>query len=57
MMSGKSSPLIFHDPKTGVRAVVHGDDFTFLGLETELQQVKRELSEVVEGKRPSWETM
>ena len=43
MMSGKSSPAMFHDPKTGVRAVVHGDDFTFLGFETELQQVKREL--------------
>ena len=43
MMIGKSSPVIFHDPKTGVRAVVHGDDFTFLGFETELQQVKREL--------------
>ena len=35
--------MIFHDPKTRVRAVVHGDDFTFLGFETELQQVKREL--------------
>ena len=43
MVSGKSSPVVFHDPKTGVRAVVHGDDFTFLGFETELQQVKREL--------------
>ena len=43
MTSGKSSPVVFHDPKTCVRAVVHGDDFTFLGFETELQQVKREL--------------
>ena len=39
----KSSPVVFHDPKTGVRPVVHGDDFTFLGFETELQQVKGEL--------------
>ena len=43
MMSGKSSPVVSHDPKTCVRAVVHGDDFTFLGFETEPQQVKREL--------------
>ena len=43
IMSGKSSPVIFQGPKTCVRAVVHGDDFTFLGFETELQQVKREL--------------
>ena len=57
-MSGKSSPVIFHDPKTGVRAVVHGDDFTFLGFETELQQVKRELQRSHQLKvRPSWEMM
>ena len=43
MTSGKSSPVICHDPKTGVRAVVHGDDFAFPGFETELQQVKRQL--------------
>ena len=57
-MSGKCSPVIFHDPKTGVRAVVHGDDFTFLGFETELQQVKRELQRSHQLKvRPSWEMM
>ena len=43
MMSGNTSQVIFQDPETGVRPVVHGDDFTFLGFETELQQVKREL--------------
>ena len=43
MVSGKGSPVVFHHSKTGVRAVVHGDDFAFLGFETELQQVKRKL--------------
>ena len=58
MMSGKSPPVVFHDPKTCVRAVVHGDDFTFLGFDTELQQVKREIQRSYKLKvRPSWETM
>ena len=34
---GKSSPCTFFHPQKGVRCVVHGDDFTFLGNETELQ--------------------
>ena len=29
-VSGKSRPVVFHDPKTCVRTVVHGDDVTFL---------------------------
>ena len=48
LMGGKRSPVEFHDPKTGVR-YVHGDDFTFLGFETELQLVKREMWRVILG--------
>ena len=43
MVTGKSPPVVFHDPKSGVREVVDGNDFTFLGFQTELQQVTREL--------------
>ena len=34
---GKSSPCTFFHPTRGVRCVVHGDDFTFLGCEEELK--------------------
>ena len=33
---GRSSPCMFWNPVTGVRCVVHGDDFTFAGPEEEL---------------------
>ena len=35
---GKSSPCVFWHPITGVRCVVHGDDFTFAGEEEELRK-------------------
>ena len=35
-IQGKSSPCVFHHPTRKVRCVVHGDDFTFLGCDTEL---------------------
>ena len=35
---GKSSPCVFWNPTTGVRCVVHGDDFTFAGNEEELKK-------------------
>ena len=33
---GKASPCAFWNPETGVRCVVHGDDFTFAGRDEEL---------------------
>ena len=33
---GKTSPCAFWNPQTGVRCVVHGDDFTFAGPDDEL---------------------
>lgn len=38
---GKSAPTAFYNPVNGVRCVVHGDDFTFLGFEEDLQDVAR----------------
>ena len=36
-IKGKSSPCTFFHPHKGVRCVVHGDNFTFLGNEDELR--------------------
>ena len=33
---GRASPCVFSHAKRGVRAVIHGDDFTILGFEGEL---------------------
>jgi hypothetical protein len=40
-LRGKSAPTAFFNPKTEVRCVVHGDDFTFLGFEDDLQDVAK----------------
>jgi len=37
---GKYSPVVFFNAQTGVRCVVHGDDFTFAGGKEELMSVK-----------------
>ena len=37
-LRGKSSPCVFWNPHTGVRCVVHGDDFTFAGKDEELEK-------------------
>jgi hypothetical protein len=37
---GKYSPVVFFNGQTGVRCVVHGDDFTFTGSKNELMKVK-----------------
>ena len=34
---GRSSPCTFFHPARGIRCVVHGDDFTFLGCEDDLK--------------------
>ena len=36
-LRGRSSPCAFFHPQKGIRCVVHGDDFTFLGNQDELQ--------------------
>jgi hypothetical protein len=38
---GRAAPTVMHNPETGVRVVVHGDDFTFIGREKELRKVKK----------------
>ena len=38
---GKSSPCVFHHPERGVRAVIHGDDFTILGNTSDLDWFRR----------------
>ena len=38
-IKGRASSSVFHHPVTGVRLVVWGDDFTFLGHELDLQEV------------------
>jgi hypothetical protein len=40
---GKSAPTVFFNPTTLVRAVVHGDDFTFLGYEEDLRDLEEEM--------------
>ena len=37
---GRAAPTIFYHPKTQVRVVVHGDDFTFAGTEPELKKIR-----------------
>ncbi len=34
--SGKATPCVFYNKERELRAVVHGDDFTILGKEEEL---------------------
>ena len=34
---GKAASTTFHHPETQVRVVVHGDNFTFAGTESELK--------------------
>ena len=40
---GKSAPTVFFNPTTLVRAVVHGDDFAFLGYEEDLRDLEEEM--------------
>ena len=42
---GKSSPCIFVHKQRGIRVVVHGDDFTFLGSDSELDWVTTVMTE------------
>lgn len=41
--AGRSSPVVFADPRGETRCVVHGDDFTFLGYEEQLRSIEEEM--------------
>jgi hypothetical protein len=43
MVRGKSAKTVFYNSETGLRCVVHGDDFTFLGFEEDLQNVATQM--------------
>ena len=47
---GKSAPTVFYNKVSGLRLVVHGDDFTFSGVERELRQMKKKMEEWYEVK-------
>ena len=42
--SGEASPCCFYHPTNGVSIVVHGDDFTALGLDPDLDWYESELA-------------
>ena len=41
----RAASTIFHHPKTQVRVVVHGDDFTFAGTQSELKRIQAKMHE------------
>ena len=47
---GIGAPTVFFNPKTKVRVVVHGDDFTFAGERRELEEVRGKMEEWYEVK-------
>jgi len=47
---GKASPCIFYHEARNIRAVMHGDDFTILGNEYDLDWFRREISQRYEVK-------
>ena len=42
---GRAAATTFFNPTSGVRCVVHGDDFTFLGCEKGLREVQAQMEE------------
>lgn len=42
---GQGAPTVFFNPVSGVRLVVHGDDFTFAGIDKELQAIKGKMAQ------------
>ncbi len=44
LKAGKSSAVVFCDVEREVRCVVHGDDFSFLAYEDELERIKMAMS-------------
>ena len=47
---GKATPCAFYMKERNLRLVVHGDDFTVLGMEEDLDWFRRKISEVFEVK-------
>ena len=47
---GKATPCAFYMKERNLRLVVHGDDFTILGMEEDLDWFRRKISEVFEVK-------
>ena len=45
MMKGKASSVLFFNKTSGLMCVVHGDDFTFLGEEEDLIEMKAKMEE------------
>ena len=44
-VQGRAAPSCFFNKETGGRLVVHGDDFTFLAVEVELERMRRLMAE------------
>jgi hypothetical protein len=42
---GKAVPTVFYNEVTGVRIVVHGDDFTMSGEKKQLEKVREKMKE------------
>ncbi len=45
---GKSSPCLFYHPYRNLRVVVHGDDFTIMGIDSNLKCITAELQKAYE---------
>ena len=43
LAKGVANPTVFHNPVNDLRCVVHGDDFTFLGWEEDLEEMVKHL--------------
>ncbi len=41
---GLYNPVVFFNKATELRLVVHGDDFTFLGYENDLDEIEAKMS-------------
>ena len=50
LVRGKASAAVFHNKGNGMICVVHGDDFTFLGREKDLNYMKSKMGEWYEVK-------
>ena len=44
-VASMSSPCLFYHPQRDLRVVIHGDDFTILGEESQLRQFRKEISD------------
>ena len=49
-VSGRASPCVFYHAVKGLRLMVHGDDFTILGYEQDLDWFRRQISDKYEVK-------